>query len=132
MCGFDFIWCDSGCIFQLFDNRTYTYTYLLADKESKKCVLIDPVLELAERDVSIVQDLGLDILYACKETTNYCLIYCTGHCSHQPGKSGKTWKVRENLERKVICKFNVIFLVFSFSILSLLVLMIVWNIISNS
>jgi sulfur dioxygenase len=49
---------------QFFDNRTYTYTYLLADPETKDAVLIDPVLELAERDASIVNDLGLNLIYA--------------------------------------------------------------------
>jgi sulfur dioxygenase len=49
---------------QLFCNRTYTYTYLLADPKTKDAVLIDPVLELAERDASIVKDLGLNLIYA--------------------------------------------------------------------
>jgi len=49
---------------QLFCNRTYTYTYLLADPDTKDAVLIDPVYELAERDASIVKDLGLKLIYA--------------------------------------------------------------------
>lgn len=49
---------------QLFCNRTYTYTYLLADLDSKEAVIIDPVLELVERDVAIVKDFGLNLRYA--------------------------------------------------------------------
>lgn len=49
---------------QLFDNRTYTYTYLLADLQSKEAVVIDPVLELVDRDCFLVKDLGLDLKYA--------------------------------------------------------------------
>ncbi|ELU18384.1 hypothetical protein CAPTEDRAFT_163196 [Capitella teleta] len=48
---------------QLFDNRTYTYTYLLADPDTKEAVLIDPVIELVERDTSLIKDLGLKLLY---------------------------------------------------------------------
>lgn len=34
---------------QLFESETSTYTYLLADPVSKEAVLIDPVLETANR-----------------------------------------------------------------------------------
>ena len=37
---------------QLFDRESCTYTYLLADTASKEAVLIDPVIELSERDAS--------------------------------------------------------------------------------
>jgi sulfur dioxygenase len=51
---------------QLFDNETSTYTYLLADTTTKEAVLIDPVLELAERDAQLVKDLGLTLKFASK------------------------------------------------------------------
>ena len=56
------------CIFQLFDNRTFTYTYLLADKDSGEAVLIDPVIELVQRDLNIIRDLKLNLKYASKYT----------------------------------------------------------------
>lgn len=49
---------------QLFDPVSSTYTYLLADINNKEAILIDPVLEWAERDKTIVQDLGLNLKYA--------------------------------------------------------------------
>jgi len=49
---------------QLYDNVTSTYTYLLADTSTKEAVLIDPVLELAERDAQLISDLGLTLKYA--------------------------------------------------------------------
>ncbi|CAD5125093.1 DgyrCDS13334 [Dimorphilus gyrociliatus] len=49
---------------QLFDIRTFTYTYLIADKTSKDAVLIDPVLEQTDRDESILKQLGLNLIYA--------------------------------------------------------------------
>nr|CAH0103011.1 unnamed protein product [Daphnia galeata] len=49
---------------QLFDRESCTYTYLLADAYSKDAVLIDPVIELIERDLEVVGELGLNIRYA--------------------------------------------------------------------
>lgn len=46
---------------QLFDEKSWTYSYLLADKNSKEAVIIDPVLEQAPRDARIVEELGLKL-----------------------------------------------------------------------
>lgn len=51
-------------LFQFFDRTSCTYTYLLADTQTKEAVLIDPVIELAERDQKAVQELGLNLKYA--------------------------------------------------------------------
>uniref|UniRef100_A0A8C0H635 ETHE1 persulfide dioxygenase n=1 Tax=Chelonoidis abingdonii TaxID=106734 RepID=A0A8C0H635_CHEAB len=48
----------------LFEPVSCTYTYLLADLKTKEAVLIDPVLETAKRDVKLVKELGLNLLYA--------------------------------------------------------------------
>ena len=44
---------------QLFEKESSTFTYLLADKKSKEAILIDPVLETVDRDLRLVEDLGL-------------------------------------------------------------------------
>jgi glyoxylase-like metal-dependent hydrolase (beta-lactamase superfamily II)/rhodanese-related sulfurtransferase len=44
---------------QLFDQQSSTYTYLLADPESREAVLIDPVFEQVRRDTALVEELGL-------------------------------------------------------------------------
>jgi sulfur dioxygenase len=49
---------------QLFDADSSTYTYLLADEETRKAVLIDPVLEQVSRDVGLIEELGLELVYA--------------------------------------------------------------------
>ncbi len=49
---------------QLFEKESCTYTYLLADKESKECLLIDPVLETVDRDLTLIKDLGLNLTKA--------------------------------------------------------------------
>jgi glyoxylase-like metal-dependent hydrolase (beta-lactamase superfamily II) len=48
---------------QLFDKESSTYTYLIGDAQSKKAALIDPVLEWVERDLQLVQELGLKLVY---------------------------------------------------------------------
>ena len=48
---------------QLFDHETWTYTYLVADEESGKAVLIDPVVDQVERDMQLLDELGLDLVY---------------------------------------------------------------------
>lgn len=49
---------------QLFDPDTSTYTYLLADALSGEAVLIDPVAEQVERDIALIDELGLSLRYS--------------------------------------------------------------------
>ena len=48
---------------QLIDKTSSTYTYLIADKHSKEALLIDPVQEQLERDVNLLEELGLTLRY---------------------------------------------------------------------
>jgi sulfur dioxygenase len=48
---------------QLFDSESSTYTYLLADPESREAALIDPVIEQIERDLRLLDELGLRLTY---------------------------------------------------------------------
>ncbi|XP_022695102.1 persulfide dioxygenase ETHE1, mitochondrial-like isoform X1 [Varroa jacobsoni] len=48
---------------QLFDEKSSTYTYLLADKNVNEALLIDPVLEKVDRDLKLVNELGLKLKY---------------------------------------------------------------------
>jgi len=47
---------------QLFDAVSSTYTYLLADPDTKKAVLIDPVFERHTRDAALIRELGLELV----------------------------------------------------------------------
>jgi glyoxylase-like metal-dependent hydrolase (beta-lactamase superfamily II) len=47
----------------LHDPKSSTYTYLLADPQSRDAVLIDPVFEQARRDAALLRELGLRLLY---------------------------------------------------------------------
>jgi len=48
---------------QLFDPQSSTYTYLLADPDSREAVLIDPVYEEVPRDSALIEELGLKLLF---------------------------------------------------------------------
>ncbi len=48
---------------QLFDAETSTWTYLLADESTREAVLIDPVLEQVERDLTLLGELTLTLRF---------------------------------------------------------------------
>ncbi|RKP53508.1 rhodanese-like domain-containing protein [Pararobbsia silviterrae] len=47
---------------QSFDPQSSTYTYLLADAETREAVLIDPVFEQVRRDTALIGELGLRLI----------------------------------------------------------------------
>lgn len=48
---------------QLFDPESSTYTYLLADEDTREAVLIDPVREQVERDLAALAERGLTLVH---------------------------------------------------------------------
>lgn len=52
---------------QLFDKESSTYTYLIADLKARKAALVDPVLEHVSRDLKLIRELNLTLLF-CLET----------------------------------------------------------------
>ncbi|XP_013789204.1 persulfide dioxygenase ETHE1 homolog, mitochondrial-like, partial [Limulus polyphemus] len=70
----------------LFDGTSFTYTYLLADTKTKEAVLIDPVLEQVDRDVKLVEELGLNLIYAANTHVHADHITGTGRIKQKiPG-----------------------------------------------
>lgn len=51
---------------QLFEKESCTYTYLLADvgHPEKPAVLVDPVDKTTDRDLTLIRELGLNLIYA--------------------------------------------------------------------
>jgi len=84
---------------QLLDYRTFTYSYLLADSATGEAVIIDPVYEQADRDVKLVKDLGLNLIFgsksheiqldftACRKTSIASAVYVTACPSVCPSHS---------------------------------------------
>jgi sulfur dioxygenase len=48
---------------QLFDSETSTFTYLIADETARQSVLIDCVFEQHLRDLALIRELGLELLF---------------------------------------------------------------------
>lgn len=48
---------------QLFDRDTWTYTYVVADPDTKEAAIIDPVKEQFERDAQLIDELGFNLKY---------------------------------------------------------------------
>ncbi|HEX3653656.1 MAG TPA: MBL fold metallo-hydrolase [Rhizomicrobium sp.] len=71
---------------QLFDPTSSTYSYLLADRG--EAVLIDPVLEQAERDAALIGELGLKLLWTLETHV---------HADHITGG----WTLKERLGSRI-------------------------------
>lgn len=48
---------------QLSEPESSTYTYLLACGDSRQAILVDPVTETVERDLAVLQQLGLELAF---------------------------------------------------------------------
>ncbi len=44
-------------------RKASTYTYLLADSDTKEAIIIDAVAETQQRDIGLIEELGLDLKY---------------------------------------------------------------------
>ena len=49
---------------QFLEAQSSTWTYLLADPDSREAAIIDPVLETVERDLKVLGELGFRLLWA--------------------------------------------------------------------
>jgi len=49
---------------QLFDETSWTYTYLIAEHQGGQALLIDPVLEKIDTYQELIKELDLDLIYA--------------------------------------------------------------------
>ncbi len=73
---------------QLFDQRSGTYSYLLADETTRDAVLIDAVFEQHARDAALVRELGLKLRYVID---THC------HADHVTG----AWLMKAELGAKI-------------------------------
>lgn len=80
---------------QLFEPQSSAYTYLLGCDDSREAVLIDPVLETVDRDLQLLDELGLTLRYTVEThihadhvTGAARLRGLTGCKAAVPGKSG--------------------------------------------
>ena len=70
---------------QLFDPDTSTYTYLLADRATGEALLIDPVIGQLERDLKLIEELGLTLKYSMDTHVHADHITASGSLRKQTG-----------------------------------------------
>jgi sulfur dioxygenase len=73
---------------QLFDPQSSTYTYLLADDETRDAVIVDPVFEQMRRDAALIHELGLTLRWTVETHV---------HADHVTA----AWLLKRRLEAKI-------------------------------
>lgn len=68
---------------QLFDEATSTFTYLIADEQTRSALLIDPVHEQYERDRALLAELGLNLKYVLETHVHADHITGGGRLRHE-------------------------------------------------
>jgi glyoxylase-like metal-dependent hydrolase (beta-lactamase superfamily II) len=53
----------TSIFFQLFESESSTYTYIIADPNTKEAAIIDPVINTVDRDLKLIDELGLKLRY---------------------------------------------------------------------
>lgn len=88
---------------QLFDQKSWTYTYLLGSKKSKEAFLIDPVLNHLEAYLKLMKELDLKLLVALDTHVHADHVTATGNlrkktnCAIAMGEQTKAEFVTERL-----------------------------------
>lgn len=70
---------------QLFDDATSTYTYLIGDEATREALLIDPVNEQFDRDMALIEELGLTLKYVLETHVHADHITGGGRLRHRTG-----------------------------------------------
>src|SRR5437899_2541985 len=70
---------------QLFDPASSTYTYVLADEASHEAVIIDPVDEQLARDLAVLREAGLKLVWTVETHTHADHITSAGLLAEHAG-----------------------------------------------
>jgi len=70
---------------QLFDPQSSTYTYIVFDETSRDAVIIDPVDEQVERDLAVLRQYGLKLLWTVETHTHADHITSAGLLAEHTG-----------------------------------------------
>ena len=73
---------------QLFDKESSTYTYLIADTITQEAIFVDPVLEQLNRDILLLEQLGLKLRFCLETHLHADHITATSKLREQTGCSG--------------------------------------------
>merc|ERR1712168_384463 len=72
---------------QLFDHKSFTYTYLLGCPSTREAILIDPVLEQVERDLKLADELDLKLCMGLNTHVHADHVTATGKLKEIIGSS---------------------------------------------
>jgi sulfur dioxygenase len=70
---------------QLFDPASSTYTYVLFDETTREALIIDPVDEQLERDIAVLQQYGLKLLWTLETHAHADHITSAGQLAEHTG-----------------------------------------------
>ena len=73
---------------QLFDRESSTYTYLIADLQTREAAIVDPVIENVERDLKLIRELDLTLLFCLETHIHADHITGTGEIRERTGCQG--------------------------------------------
>ncbi|MFC1749279.1 MBL fold metallo-hydrolase [Pseudomonadota bacterium] len=77
--------CPSLIVRQLLDRDTCTYTYLLIDRDTRHGVIVDPVHEQLGRDLTLMSELGVELLYVLETHVHADHVTSAGMIRQQTG-----------------------------------------------
>lgn len=98
----------SSVIFrQLLESTTMTYTYLVACARSREALLIDPVLEMVNRDLQLVDELGLKLKYVINTHVHADHVTGSGEIKKRLNKPGEPLAVQSILGKASGGKANI-------------------------
>ena len=68
---------------QLFDKDSSTYSYLIADEDTKQAALIDPVDNQVDRDLGLLRELGFELAYVLETHVHADHVTGAGELKHR-------------------------------------------------
>lgn len=85
-------------VYQLFEKESSTYTYLIFDPQSREAAIIDPVRETLDRDLKLIQELGVKLCWILDTHVHADHVTAAGRIREITGA-----KTGVSAQAKVIC-----------------------------
>ena len=111
---------NSNIIFrQLFDEKTWTYSYIIGDTISREAVIIDPVLDKVDRDLQLLKELDLNLIYILDTHIHADHITGSGKLREKTGAKIVMWQWASIAKPDILVADNAILNIWDITIQSL-------------